>query len=119
VIRTPYIDKVGTRAGFLMKRALRHPRLKHYARMYYSVKSIFELRRASLQGVSYKDFFQAGKSVAGIENIESAGPPTRSAPPPPPRVPGRRRSAVHDLEQQLLAARRVLQRRHHAQRERE
>jgi nitronate monooxygenase len=73
VIRTPYIDKVGTKAGFLMKRALRHPKLKHYARMYYSVKSIFELRRASLQGVSYKDFFQAGKSVAGIERVEPAG----------------------------------------------
>jgi nitronate monooxygenase len=73
VIRTPYIDKVGTKAGFLMKRALRHPKLKHYARMYYSVKSIFELRRASLQGVSYKDFFQAGKSVAGIHAVEPAG----------------------------------------------
>jgi nitronate monooxygenase len=55
-----------------MKRALQHPRLKHYARMYYSVKSIFELRRASLQGISYKDFFQAGKSVGGIDAIEPA-----------------------------------------------
>jgi len=73
VIRTPYVDKVGTQASFLMKRALRHPTLKHYARMYYSVKSIFELRKASLQGVSYKDFFQAGKSVAGIDQIEPAG----------------------------------------------
>ena len=73
VIKTPYIEKVGTEASFVMKRALRHPKLKHYARMYYSVKSIFELRRASLQGISYKDFFQAGKSVAGIETIEPAG----------------------------------------------
>ena len=73
VIRTPYVDKVGTQASFLMKRALRHPKLKHYARMYYSVKSIFELRRASLQGVSYKDFFQAGKSVGGIDRVEPAG----------------------------------------------
>ena len=73
VIKTPYVEKVGTEASALMKRALRHPRLKHYARMYYSARSIFELRRASLQGVSYKDFFQAGKSVGGIETIESAG----------------------------------------------
>jgi nitronate monooxygenase len=72
VIKTPYIEKVGTEASALMKRALRHARLKHYARMYYSVKSIFELRRASLQGVSYRDFFQAGKSVGGIEQIEPA-----------------------------------------------
>jgi nitronate monooxygenase len=73
VIKTPYIEKVGTQASALMKRALRHPKLKHYARMYYSVKSVFELRRASLQGVSYRDFFQAGKSVAGIDAVEPAG----------------------------------------------
>ena len=73
VIKTPYIEKVGTKASPLMRRALKHPRLKHYARMYYSVKSIFELRKANLSGVSYKDFFQAGKSVAGIDAIEGAG----------------------------------------------
>ncbi len=73
VIRTPYVVRVGTEASALMKRALRHPRLKHYARLYYTVKSVFELRRASLQGVSYKDFFQAGKSVAGIDRVEPAG----------------------------------------------
>ena len=73
VIKTPYIEKVGTKASPLMKRALKHPRLKHYARMYYSVKSIFELRKANLSGVSYRDFFQAGKSVGGIHAIEGAG----------------------------------------------
>jgi nitronate monooxygenase len=73
VIKTPYVEKVGTQASPLMKRALRHPRLKHYARMYYSMKSIFELRRASLQGISYRDFFQAGKSVGGIDAVEPAG----------------------------------------------
>jgi nitronate monooxygenase len=73
VIKTPYIEKVGTQASFLMKRALQHAKLKHYARLYYTVKSVFELRRASLQGVSYRDFFQAGKSVVGIDAIEPAG----------------------------------------------
>jgi nitronate monooxygenase len=72
VIRTPYVEKIGTEASFLMKRVLRHPKLKHYGRMYYSAKSIFELKKASLQGVSYKDFFQAGKSVGGIDAIEPA-----------------------------------------------
>lgn len=73
VIKTPYIEKVGTKASPLMRRALKHPRLKHYARMYYSVKSIFELRKASLSGVSYRDFFQAGKSVGGISAVQGAG----------------------------------------------
>lgn len=30
------------------------------------------LRRASLEGVGYEDYFQAGKSVSGIDAIESA-----------------------------------------------
>ena len=46
VIKTRYIEKVGTTASPLMRRALKHPKLKHYARAYYSVKSIFELRSA-------------------------------------------------------------------------
>ncbi len=73
VIETPYIRKVGTKAGFLMKRLLRHPKAKHYARMYYSLKSIWQLKQASLKGMTYKDYFQAGKSVEGIDAVESAG----------------------------------------------
>jgi len=73
VIRTPYIDKVGTRAGWLAKRMLRHPRGKHYMRMIYSLKSIWQLRKASMQGMNYKDYFQAGESVDGVECVEPAG----------------------------------------------
>jgi nitronate monooxygenase len=73
VIKTPYIDKVGTKANPIMRRMLRHPKLKHYVRMYYSLKSVWQLKRASLQGMNYKDFFQAGKSVAGIDRVEPAG----------------------------------------------
>lgn len=72
VIRTPYIDRIGTRASWLAKRLLRHPKGKHYMRMYYSLKSVWQLKRASLKGISYKDFFQAGKSVSGIDAIEPA-----------------------------------------------
>ena len=71
VIKTPYIERVGTKAGFLMKRALRHPKLKHYARMYYSLKSIWQLKKANAQGMSYKDYFQAGKSVDEIDKVET------------------------------------------------
>ena len=73
VIRTPYIQRIGTRANFIARRLLRHPRAKHYMRMYYSLKSVWQLKRASLQGMSYKDYFQAGKSVGGIDRIEPAG----------------------------------------------
>jgi len=73
VINTPYIEKLGTKANPIARRLLRHPKAKHYMRMYYSLKSVWQLRRASLQGISYKDFFQAGKSVSGIRAVESAG----------------------------------------------
>lgn len=72
VIETPYVKKVGTKASFLMRRLLRHPKGKHYARMYYSLKSIWQLKRASLEGMTYKDYFQAGKSVSGIHEVEPA-----------------------------------------------
>ena len=72
MIKTPYIEKVGLHANPVMRALLRHPKAKHYARMYYSLKSVWQLKRASLQGMNYKDYFQAGKSVEGIEAIEPA-----------------------------------------------
>ena len=73
VIETEYIRKIGTKANFVMRRALRHPNLKHYARMYYTMKSIWQLKQASTKGMTYKDYWQAGKSVEGIDEIEPAG----------------------------------------------
>ena len=72
VIKTPYIEKMGTKAGWLSRKLLRHPKAKHYMRMFYSLKSIWQLKHASLKGMSYKDFFQAGKSVSGVRAVESA-----------------------------------------------
>jgi len=73
VIKTPYIEKVGVKAGFLARRFLRHPKFKHWVRTWYSLKSIWQLKRASLKGQNYKDYFQAGKSVETIDKVESAG----------------------------------------------
>jgi nitronate monooxygenase len=73
VIKTPYIERTGTHAGWAMKRMLRHPKGKHYARMYYSLKSVWQLKRANLQGMTYKDYFQAGKSVSSVRSVEPAG----------------------------------------------
>ena len=73
VIKTPYVERVGTRAGPLARRMLRHPRLKHYVRMFYSLRSVWQLRRASLEGAGYRDYWQAGRSVEGIGAVEPAG----------------------------------------------
>jgi len=72
VIKTPYIEKTGTKANPIARRLLRHPKAKRYVRAFYSLKSVWQLKRASLKGISYKDFFQAGKSVSGIHAIEPA-----------------------------------------------
>lgn len=69
IIRTPYIERAGTRAGPLAKWMLRGRTTKHWMRALYSLQSIWKLKRASLHGSDYRDYFQAGKSVAGIREV--------------------------------------------------
>lgn len=73
VIATDYVRAVGTEAGPLARRLLRHPKAKHWVRSFYSLRSMWQLKNASLQGTSYRDYFQAGRSVDGIAAIEPAG----------------------------------------------
>lgn len=72
VIRTPYIERVGTKAGPLARRLLRSRRTKHWMRAFYTLRSFRQLKRSSL-GESRDDYWQAGKSVAGIHSVEPAG----------------------------------------------
>jgi len=72
IIRTPYIERVGTRAGPLARWMLQGRKTKHWMRALYSLQSIWKLKHASLQGSGYKDYFQAGKSVGGIQEIRPA-----------------------------------------------
>ncbi|HET9983034.1 MAG TPA: nitronate monooxygenase [Longimicrobiales bacterium] len=73
VIRTPYIERVGTKAGWLARWMLRGRRTKHWMRLLYSLQSAWKLKRSSLHGSAYQDYFQAGKSVAGVTAVEPAG----------------------------------------------
>jgi nitronate monooxygenase len=73
VIRTPYIAKVGTKAGWLARRMLRGRRTKHWMRLAYSLRSIYRLKRASQRGSAYEEYYQAGKSVGGIGSVLPAG----------------------------------------------
>ncbi len=78
VIKTPYIEKIGTKASWLARRLLQHPRWKHHVRTYYSLKSMWTLKHASQKGMSYRDFFQAGRSVDGVDGVEPAADVVRS-----------------------------------------
>ncbi len=73
IINTPYVQKVGTKAGPLARAMLRGRRTKHWMRALFSVQSIWKLKRANLRGSAYQEYFQAGKSVDGIHDIERAG----------------------------------------------
>ena len=69
VIRTPYIDKLGTKAGPIGRWMLKGRKTKHWMRMIYSVQSLWKLKQSSARSFSYKDYLQAGKSVEGIDEI--------------------------------------------------
>ena len=69
VIRTPFIERTGTKAGPIARPLLRHPKWKHHVRTFYSLRSIWQLKRANHKGMGYKDYWQAGKSVEEIDGV--------------------------------------------------
>ena len=73
VIRTPYVERVGTKAGLLARWMLRHRRTKHLMRTIYGLQSAWRLKRSHFAGESSRDYWQAGRSVRGITSIEPAG----------------------------------------------
>jgi nitronate monooxygenase len=73
VINTPFIRRMGTRAGPIARWMLRGRRSKKLMRSIYALKSLWQLKHASLDETGEKDYWQAGKSVKGITSIEPAG----------------------------------------------
>lgn len=71
VIRTPYIERMGLRAGPLARRLLRGRRTKRYMRTFYALRSVWQLKRALLD--EEKEYWQAGQSVQTIHGIAPAG----------------------------------------------
>ena len=78
VIETPYIRRIGTRAGWLAKRLLRGRRTKHLMRTGYALRSLWQLKRGLSRGDETVDYWQAGKSVATIKAELPAGDVVRS-----------------------------------------
>jgi nitronate monooxygenase len=73
VIRTPVIERMGTKAGPLARRLLKGRRTKGPMRTLYALRSIWQLKRASLDDSGSFEYWQAGRSVAGVQRIEPAG----------------------------------------------
>ena len=70
VINTPYVRRIGTKAGPLARWLLRQPRTKKWMRTLYALRSVWQLKRSSLDQTGERDYWQAGKSVAGIHRVE-------------------------------------------------
>ena len=70
VIETPYIERLGTEAGPIARWMLRGRRRKKLMRTIYALWSGWKLKRSSYDESGKKDFWQAGRSVAGIHEIE-------------------------------------------------
>lgn len=71
VINTEFMKKRGAETGFLADLLLKSKQTKHLARMFYTLRSLWQLKRSHKMGSAYRDYFQAGKSVAGISRVES------------------------------------------------
>ncbi len=71
VINTDFVRRHGTRLGRLSRWLLAGNRSKHWMRTFFALKSIWQLKRSSLDESGDNDYWQAGKSVAGIDSVES------------------------------------------------
>ncbi len=72
VIKTEYVERVGYKAGFIARWMLQHRTMKKWIRTYYAIRSLRQLKKSAGTGaMSSKDYYQAGKSVHGIDKIET------------------------------------------------
>ncbi len=72
VINNDYIRGLGTGAGPIARYMLKHRRTKYWMRSIYALRSLRRLKKTALSASGSNDYWQAGKSVAGIHSVISA-----------------------------------------------
>ena len=78
VIRNAYIDRLGTTTGPFARWMLRGRKRKHWMRTWYALNSVRRLKKSMSSEDAGTDYWQAGKSVAGIHEILPAAEIVRS-----------------------------------------
>ncbi len=73
VIRNAYIDRLGTKAGAFARWMLRGRRRKHWMRTWYALRSVRRLKKSLMTDDVRREYWQAGRSVAGIHAVQPAG----------------------------------------------
>ena len=69
VILTPYIKRLGLKAGVITRWLLQRKKMKYIMRIFLFIKSMRQLKLAMHDESGSKDFWQAGKSVSGIDKV--------------------------------------------------
>ncbi|MFO0093322.1 MAG: NAD(P)H-dependent flavin oxidoreductase, partial [Gemmatimonadaceae bacterium] len=72
VLRTPYVQRLGTTVGPLSRLLFRGRKTKHWIRTWYALRSLRQLKRSSVEGAN-QDYWQAGRSVDAVHDIRPAG----------------------------------------------
>ena len=71
VIRTPYVEQVGTKISPLSRLLFKYPLTKKWMRMWYGLTAMRRFKNSNLHGGSSKDYWQAGKCVSNIHSVET------------------------------------------------
>jgi nitronate monooxygenase len=72
VIRNAYVERLGTTAGPFARWMLQGRKTKHWMRTWYALQSLRRLKKSLRSADTRTDYWQAGKSVAGIHGIKPA-----------------------------------------------
>jgi nitronate monooxygenase len=72
VIRNAYVERLGTTAGPFARWMLQGRKTKHWMRTWYALRSLRRLKKSLRSADTRTDYWQAGKSVAGIHGIKPA-----------------------------------------------
>jgi nitronate monooxygenase len=72
VIRNPYVERLGTKAGPLARWLLKGRKTKHWMRTWYALNSLRRLKNSLMTEDTSSEYWQAGKSVAGIHEVKPA-----------------------------------------------
>lgn len=70
VIRNAYVERLGTKAGAFARWMLKGRRTKHWMRTWYALNSVRRLKKSLMTDDTSTEYWQAGKSVAGIHEVE-------------------------------------------------
>lgn len=72
VLRTPTVERLGTHVGPVARWMFRGRRTKRWIRTWFALRALQRLKRDSRRG-SGADYWQAGRSVDAIQDIQPAG----------------------------------------------